>query len=241
MRTICWFSAGAASAVATKLALAQWPEAIIARIVIPSESDDNDRFTADCEKWFDRDVVRLRSDRYQDTWDVWEKKHYIAGIAGAPCTTELKKMVRNAYELPGDIQVFGYTADKRDVKRAREFRQVHFEIGLETPLIDQGLTKAACKTMLGLAGIRLPLMYEQGYENNNCIGCPKGGAGYWNKIRVDYPAVFNRMSELETRLGARLIKLTSGRCTLAELDPAVGNYGTEDMSCGPLCSVQKML
>lgn len=44
-------------------------------------------------------------------------------------------------------------------------------------------------------------MYDLGYNNNNCVGCVKGGMGYWNKIRKDFPDVFNKMSALERELG----------------------------------------
>ncbi len=55
--------------------------------------------------------------------------------------------------------------------------------------------------MIERAGIELPAMYKLGYRNNNCIGCPKGGMGYWNKIRVDFPEVFERMAALQRELG----------------------------------------
>ena len=32
-------------------------------------------------------------------------------------------------------------------------------------------------------------MYDLGYPNNNCIGCIKGGMGYWNRIRKDFPDI----------------------------------------------------
>lgn len=35
-------------------------------------------------------------------------------------------------------------------------------------------------------------MYDLGYANNNCIGCVKGGIGYWNKIRIDFPEESDR-------------------------------------------------
>lgn len=44
-------------------------------------------------------------------------------------------------------------------------------------------------------------MYDLGYRNNNCIGCVKGGMGYWNKIRIDFPEVFERMAKLEREIG----------------------------------------
>ena len=45
-----------------------------------------------------------------------------------------------------------------------------------------------------------------GYKNNNCIGCVKGGMGYWNKIRVDFPDVFERRAVLERRIEGTCIK-----------------------------------
>ena len=64
-RTIVWFSAGAASAIAAKLVHAQAgddrADIVVARIFIPSEHEDNDRFSAQCERWFNHPIVRLRS------------------------------------------------------------------------------------------------------------------------------------------------------------------------------------
>lgn len=52
MRTVCWFSAGAASAIATKLMLCDDPDAIIAYCETGAEHPDNERFVADCVRWF---------------------------------------------------------------------------------------------------------------------------------------------------------------------------------------------
>ena len=45
----------------------------------------------------------------------------------------------------------------------------------------------AIDSLIERAGLRLPEMYRLGYANANCVGCVKGGAGYWNKIRRDFP------------------------------------------------------
>ena len=50
-------------------------------------------------------------------------------------------------------------------------------------------------------GIKRPIMYDLGYSNNNCIGCVKGGMGYWNKIREDFPEVFQARAKLEREIG----------------------------------------
>ena len=65
-RIVCWFSCGAASAVATKLALGQFAnqEVVIARCIVREEHPDNDRFAADCEKWFGVQITNLINEKY---------------------------------------------------------------------------------------------------------------------------------------------------------------------------------
>lgn len=237
-RTVCWFSAGAASAVATKVTLADTPEAVIAYTDTGSEHGDNARFIADCERWFDREVVHLKSARYRDTWQVWEERRFLVSPMGALCTAELKKRVRFGFQRPDDVQVFGYTADPKDAARADRFREQNPGVELRTPLIERGLTKADCLAIVDRAGIEIPAMYRLGYHNNNCIGCVKGGMGYWNKIRVDFPAVFDRMAKLERTIDATCLRSDGERLFLDELDPGRGDYPSEpSMDCSLLCAI----
>lgn len=237
-RVVCWFSAGAPSAVAAKLTIAKGP-AVIAYTDPGSEHPDNARFLDDCEKWFGQEVLRLRSERYADTWQVWNERRYIVGPKGALCTTELKRMVRFAFERPDDIHVFGYTADEQH--RVDRFREQNPGVDLATPLIDAGLSKGDCLAMVERAGIEIPAMYRLGYRNNNCIGCPKGGIGYWNKIRRDFPETFERMARLEREIGASCLREDArrgagGPLWLDELDPERGNHDEEpSIECSLLC------
>ena len=225
-RVLCWFSAGAASAVATKLAIARWPDRVVVASIDPgSEHPDNERFRDECEVWFDRPVTLLKSDKYADTWDVWEKTRYIVGPTGARCTGELKKKPRFGFQRPDDVQVFGYTSE--EVSRAERFREQNPGIELATPLIDAMLTKEDCLAMVDRAGIELPEMYKLGYRNNNCIGCPKGGMGYWNKIRDDFPVVFKRMADLERDINISILRSDEGRVFLDELEVGRGDYPAE--------------
>lgn len=212
-------------------------ELAIVRIRIPNEHEDNDRFSADCEKWFGQEVITLSSDKYADCWDVWERERYLAGIDGAPCTRALKVNVRKKFaaEWGADMQAFGFTSE--EVERANTFRMNNPELGLITPLITAGLSKGDCLAMVERAGIELPAMYRLGYRNNNCIGCVKGGAGYWNKIRDDFPGTFARMADLESRLGVKLIKLAEGRVSLEELDPGLGKVDDIDIECSLFCAI----
>ena len=237
-RTLCWFSAGAASAVATKIAVAETggTDLVIAYTDPGSEHPDNERFLTECEDWMGQPIVRLRSDRYKDTWDVWEGTRYLVGPVGARCTVELKKRQRFAFQLPDDRQVFGYTAE--EAHRANRFREQNMEVDLWTPLIDRGLTKDDCLAMVDRAGIELPVMYKLGYRNNNCIGCPKGGMGYWNKIRRDFPEVFDRMARLERKLGNTVLRKDGEALWLDSLDPGAGNHADEpSFECSLLCAL----
>lgn len=240
-RTVCWFSCGAASAVATKIAIETNPEAIVAYCDTGSEHPDNARFLKDCEAWFGREILILRNAKYQDTWDVFEKERYLVGIAGARCTAELKKVPRFAFQKPDDRQVFGFTSE--EAKRAVRFNENNFDTVTWFPLIEQRIGKRECFDRIQCAGIELPMMYRLGYKNNNCIGCVKGGAGYWNKIRRDFPDVFDRMAALEVSLGAMINKVGMGdgtrkRVFLRDLPPDVGRYESElPIGCGLLCDV----
>ena len=233
-RTVAWFSAGAASAVAAKLTIATAPDDLhIVYCDTGSEHADNARFLEECEDWFNHPIEIIRSDKYEDTWDVWERTRYLVGPAGARCTGELKKKPRYAY----DTQVYGYTVE--ETHRADRFRQQNPGITLVTPLIDHGLTKADCLAMIDRAGIEIPAMYRLGFDNNNCLGCPKGGMAYWQHIRKHFPGVYGRMAKLERDLGHTVIRDADGAVWLDELDPSRTRPMADepDMDCSLMCAI----
>lgn len=243
-RVVVWFSCGAASAVAAKIAVDTYGRAntVVAYCdTLAYEHPDNRRFLADVERWIDHPITLLKSSRYRDVWDVWERTRYLVGIHGARCTDELKKAVRQQFEDPmGDRQVFGYTCEEGG--RISRFREENREVYLEAPLFDRGISKADCLRAIAAAGIAVPAMYRLGYNNNNCIGCVKGGQGYWNKIRVDFPDVFARMAAMERTLNVAINKTYAGdgkrkRLFLDELPPDAGRDVEPAMDCGLLCGL----
>jgi len=239
-RIVCWFSCGAASAVATKIAISELKEGqelIIVYTEVIEEHPDNKRFLLDCEQWFGRKIQILRNEKYEGSiFKVFMKQKYIVGVAGAPCTKFLKKEVRQKFEQVNDKQVFGYTAEEQH--RLDRFIDANNDVDIWTPLIDKGLGKEDCLAMLENANIELPAMYKLGYHNNNCIGCVKGGAGYWNKIRVDFPEHFNRMANLERLIGASITKSKGVRVYLDELPKDAGDYPKEpNIECSIFCQM----
>lgn len=239
-RVIAWFSCGATSAIAAKLAIAKYGDrVVVVRIVLEGEHEDNDRFAADCERWFDRKITSLSARRYKSHWQVVEGERFINGPKGAKCSMLLKRQVREHFQDFDDMQVFGFDADEERAPsyRARDFRRHHPEIMVWTPLLDENLGKADCLALLDRAGIEIPAMYRLGYGNNNCIGCVKGGMGYWNKIRRDFPEAFDRMAKLERKIGRSCVKTQKdGQVFLDTLDPDRGRIEDEPrISCGITC------
>lgn len=202
-RIVCQFSCGAASAVATKLALAQYGKTQDVQIInafVKQEHNDNRRFLVDCEKWFGQPVVQLRDEKYgADIIQVFRRRQYIKGRQGAPCTLQLKRRLLDDWKQPDDIIVFGFTAEEQD--RWEDWQERNPGLSALAPLVTAGLGKEDCKAMLHRAGLRLPVMYDMGYDNANCKGCIKGGEGYWRAIRQDFPEEFQAMCQVQDEIG----------------------------------------
>lgn len=239
-----WFSCGAASAVAAKYAVGKYPGTeVLYCDTLAYEHPDNPRFLQDVSKWIGSEIRVLRSDRYRDIYDVFNRAGYLVGPRGAKCTQFLKRDVRKDYQRPGDRHIFGFTSDEQE--RIEEFEEANPDLLCDWILADSGISKRDCLRMVRDAGIPLPAMYRLGYRNNNCIGCVKGGMGYWNKIRKDFPEAFARMAAQERKMDVAICSTKSStkkrlRVFLDELPPTAGRYESEpDFDCGPQCEFQK--
>jgi hypothetical protein len=237
-----WFSCGAASAVAAKLTVEKYGARCKVRVLnnpIAEEDADNRRFLADVQVWLGREIEPVVAAKYpaSSVVEVWDKRKFMSGPLGAPCTVELKKVARQEWERANvvDWHVLGFTADEK----TRHERFVLTERSNVLPvLIDAGMTKADCYRMLTDAGLALPRVYAMGYPNANCIGCVKAtSATYWNHVRRAHPDVFAARAEQSRRLGARLTRVKGERLFLDELPAdAVGKpMKNMDFECGIFC------
>ena len=218
-RTIAWFSSGAASAVMTKLALNEIDDLMVVQCSLgDSEDDDNKRFTKDCEEWFGRQITEISSKEFRSIDDVFEKRKYHSGIAGAPCTSEMKVAPRLNFQLPTDLHLWGYTADADDVRRFERMKSEYPEMNQRAPLIEKGITKEGCFAILDSVGIKRPRVYELGFPNGNCIGCVKATSpNYWALVRHHFPDVFARRAEQSRRFGSRLTRINDERIFIDEI------------------------
>ena len=243
-RTICWFSCGVTSAVSAAIAVKNHSNIEVVYCDTGGEHESNKRFLDDVSQWIDHPIKVLKNKKYKDHFDVFEKTKFISSPYGARCTVELKKRVREDYQRWDDTHIFGFSIEEED--RVTRLRNRNPELNLEFNLIDHKLSKSDCLAIVTDAGIELPQMYKLGYGHNNCIGCPNGQQGYWNKIRVDFPDTFARMAKIERKLDVAINKSYAGdgkrkRVFLDELDPNVGrDKPLPPISCSMFCAMTEI-
>lgn len=237
-----WFSCGAASAVAAKRTIELYGDRCNIRVVnnpVKEEDSDNFRFCEDVEKWIGQEIETAVNPKFPSCSivDVWNQRKYIGGVAGAPCTVELKKKARQHWELenPVDWHVLGFTYDEQP--RAERFRKGERE-NLLAVLVDEKIRKADCFRILFAADIEPPRIYKLGYPNANCIGCCKASSPtYWNHVRKVHPEIFEERARQSRKIGARLVRVKSERIFLDELQPdEIGlPMANMDFECGNFC------
>jgi hypothetical protein len=232
---VCWISAGVSSFVAGYLCKDEIDKFIY--IDIEDQEKDTMRFIKDCEKALGKDIEILKSE-----YGCVENAILSAGVIKlqggfAPCTNWLKKRVRKQWEdehRNEDITYF-WGMDVNEVNRAERLKESMPQFEHRFPLIENHMTKESSHGLLQELGIKRPRMYDLGYPNNNCVGCIKGGMGYWNKIRKDFPEVFEKRSKMEQKIGHSILK----ECYLADLDENRGNNKEIFPECDIFCMIQR--
>ena len=233
---VCWVSGGIASTMACYKFQQDNPTVRLrfVCIAIPeSEHPDHHRFIREIGEFFGWPIEFIKSKKYNSHWDVIEKVRFINGPRGAACTRILKIETRLEWQKENNIRghVWGFTSEETSRYQRRKSEQgfEHF-----APLLTDGWTKQKCMEefiRLTEGKIAPPVVYSMGLPNANCIGCAKGGAGYWNLIRVKFPNEFERMAKLERAIGATVlrkrVKQLDGSFKtvplyLEDLDPSAG-------------------
>lgn len=246
-RLVSYFSGGIPSAVATKLAITSGRGPVtVYNFEIKEEHPDNERFKFECQEWFGQEIITVGNDEFdRSAQNVFRKTRYLVGPGGARCTGELKKAMRWEVGRPDDVIVMGYT--REESHRPERLLKSEPLLQMWNILIERDLSREDVMAVFQRTGIKQPAMYDLGYRNNNCIGCVKGQAGYWNKVRVDFPERFAEMAAIERELGRTICKREwtdeNGerqleRIYLDELPPVLGSYPKEqEFQCGIFCQM----
>ena len=86
---VSWFSGGPTSTIACKIALETLPDVRLVYIETGSHHPDAMRYLTDCERYLGQTIEIIRSERYENVFDVIKKRRFLNGRAGALCTSEL--------------------------------------------------------------------------------------------------------------------------------------------------------
>ena len=235
---VCWFSCGISSAIACWLAKDELDEVRYQHI--SDQHPDSLRFLHDVEKLIGKTIAITQSP-YKTVDNVCRTFGFLKSAYGARCTDVLKKRERKMWEHehPGK-HTYYWGLDCNESHRVDGILRAMPDFDHRFPLIKQGFSKQDAHEIAAQLGLKRPAMYDMGYDNNNCIGCIKGGIGYWNKIRKDFPEVFAARAKLERDLGRFILKDANGQpLWLDELSAYRGRVptGIPDMECGIMCEL----
>ena len=142
MKIAVWFSCGAASAVAAKLALEKYGkehEVIVLNNPVLEEDEDNRRFRDQVSEWLGVKIVLVINPKWPaaSAAEVWDKRKFMSGPKGAPCTGELKIQARQIWEKHNvcDWHVLGFTVEEKN--RFERFKLTERK-NTVAPLVDNG-------------------------------------------------------------------------------------------------------
>lgn len=203
---IGWWSGGIASAVACKIAIDLFGKDRVRLLFIDTKNEDDDtyRFKRDCERWYGLPIETLTNPKYADIREVWRKFKSLNVATGAICSTELKRAVREMWEEENKGQ-YSYQTHGFDIgepERALAMALNYPNSNPIFPLLLHGISKNRAARIIIENGIYLPRAYRAGYRNNNCYktGCVRGGIGYWQKRKREFPEATAEMGAIEHEL-----------------------------------------
>ena len=150
-----------------------------------------DMFERDWLKQRGLEIVRVSPETYPDLYppnyrrsliEVCRAKGIVPIMFNRWCTTEYKRkpLTKWALEHDVDIQYLGIALDER--RRAKYVERKG--IALEYPLVDNGITRGGCKTIIRDAGLPVP-------PKSGCWFCPFQRRSQWRALYDLRPDLFD--------------------------------------------------
>ena len=194
-------SSGLSSAVMCDRLLQKHPDALLVFEDVLFEDEDNYRFLADCEKRWNKKIIRLTEGR--TPYEVSRAERVIPNSLLAPCSFRLKVDLFKKWLLTledRDITIhigFDYT----EFERMERTTKAYVKEGYKTDYPLEWEPREYRPYSLVVKedwGIKPPRMYGLGYTHANCGGrCCKQGQGDWIRTLINFPERYAEIEEWE--------------------------------------------
>lgn len=199
-RAIVQLSGGAASYVAGLLAMEEYGHENTVWLFADVLYEDEDlyRFIDDIRRRHNIEITTLCEGR--DPWEVFEDEGMIGNSRADPCSRILKRETLSAWRAKHcdpdrDVTIIGYDANEEH--RWERLVERHKPWKMRAPLIEHGMFKERVMDVVKRNGIRLPRLYDMGFQHNNCGGrCIKQGQAGWALL---YRTMPERYAEVEAK------------------------------------------
>ena len=219
-RFVVGYSGGVTSAWCLDWALRTYP-----RDEVVALFHDTHREHADTYRYLRQMAERLgiditeRSDG-RSVEQVEDDEHALANNRMAFCSRILKAEQKDRYyeELRAAgvteiVLVLGFSSREWQRIQRATMRAAADGYAVMFPLVTAGITKQECADWSLALGVPLPSMYRWS-DHANCVGCRRGGKGYWLAVKANEPAIFDAAKAREAEWGHTFLKDT----TLANLE-----------------------
>ena len=145
---------------------------------------------------------------------------------GAPgnrtCTSEYKikvvaKWVRSMGATKNDPAIVAIGISTDEMQRANNRQPIAYET-VQYPLLDLGISRSRCKTIIADAGLPVP-------PKSSCYFCPFHRVNTWREMRRDEPELFEKSVDLERKINEKRTMLGMDHVWLSDrlrpLDEAI--------------------
>lgn len=219
-RVVVGYSGGVTSAWCLDWAMRSFPREEVVALFHDTKREDADTYRYLREMAATLGVAITERSDGRSVEEVEDDEHALANNRMAFCSRILKAEPRDRYfaELRAVgvtriVSVVGFSAHEWQRVQRAFIRGVADGYEVRFPLVEEGVTKQQCADWSIALGVPLPAMYAWS-DHANCVGCRRGGKGYWLAVRENAPAVFEAAKARESTFGHTFLKDT----TLANLE-----------------------
>lgn len=219
-RIVVGYSGGVTSAWCLDWALRTYPRDEVAALFHDTQREHTDtyRYLREMAERLGVEITERSDGRSVE--QVEDDEHALANNRMAFCSRILKAEQRDRYfaELRAAgvteiVSILGFSPHEWQRVQRATMRAEADGFSVIFPLVTTGTTKQQCADWSLALGVRLPSMYLWS-DHANCVGCRRGGKGYWLAVKANEPAVFEKAKAREREYGHTFLKDT----TLANLE-----------------------